>query len=227
MGEDARRKPGYATLAAIVIVMGISGLMGINLLWPVIFILLPGLVLLWLATAGGTLGALLFAVPGTLVAGTGALMFLQNLTGYWESWAYAWTLYGPFLGLGFAMMGQRIKEPGLITVGRWLVYAGVASFALFGLLFELIFFQSGGPLVPVLLIAAGLYLFSQSGGGKRLLTDIVGSLDGDKTKRKMKAKPKREDKLFTGPVVYGSTLRQRDGAQVAVLDMDDISEQRG
>ncbi len=221
MFENAAQKSGYITLAAILITLGVFGFMGMNMLWPVVFILLPGLVLLWLALAGGAVAAVIFAVPGMLIAGTGALMFLQNLTGYWESWAYAWTLYGPFLGLAFALMGRRIGEPALVAVGRWFVYAGVVAFAVFGVFFELLAFRSSGALLPMLLIAVGLYLLVQNTASGCLLAQSEDLRAVEKPKRKRK----REDRLFTGPVVYGSCVRKHGDARVAVVDVDDSPEQ--
>lgn len=217
MFENATQKSSYITLVVIFITLGAIGFMGMGLLWPAVFVLLPGLVLLWLALAGGAIGAVIFAVPGMLIAGTGALMLLQNLTGYWESWTYAWTLYGPFLGLAFALMGRQLNAPAMIAVGRWFVYVGVAAFVVFGMFFELLAFRSSGALLPLLLIAAGLYLLAQNRTGGCLHGQARYRLAGEKPKRK----PKREDKLFTGPVVYGSRVRKRHGAQVAVVDVED------
>lgn len=192
--------------------LGLMAVMGLDLLWPVIFILLPGLVMLWFAVAGGKIGAAAMSIPGMIVTGTGALMFVQNLTGYWESWAYAWTLYGAFLGFAFALMGSRLEERTLVAVGRWFVYASLAAFAAFGMFFELLIFSGTGPLGPVLLMAAGLYLLTRS---ERFAAAVDGS---HKSKRKVKGK-RGENKLFTGPIVYGSTVRAGNGARVAVVDV--------
>ena len=55
-------------------------------------------------------------------------------------------------------------------------------------------------------------------GAKNAVAALVG-VNKDKAKRKIK--PKREDKLFTGPVVYGSTVRSSGGAKIAVVDVDE------
>lgn len=192
--------------------LGLMTVMGLNLLWPVLFILLPGLVMLWIAVAGGKIGAVAMSIPAMIVTGTGALMFVQNLTGYWDSWAYAWTLYGAFLGFAFALMGRRLEEDTLVAVGRWFVYASLAAFAAFGMFFELLLFNGTGPLGPVLLMAAGLYLLTRS---ERFTAAVDGSHN---SKRKVKGK-RGEDRLFTGPIVYGSTVRAGSGARVAVVDV--------
>jgi len=45
------------------------------------------------------------AIPGTIIGGLGLMMFLQNLTGYWESWSYSWTVMLVLVGLGIFIMG--------------------------------------------------------------------------------------------------------------------------
>ena len=35
-------------------------------------------------------------------------MFLQNLTGYWESWSYSWTVILVLVGLGIFIMGGSL-----------------------------------------------------------------------------------------------------------------------
>jgi membrane-bound ClpP family serine protease len=40
------------------------------------------------------------AIPGSIIIVTGLILLAQNLTGYWESWSYAWTLIVIAVGLG-------------------------------------------------------------------------------------------------------------------------------
>lgn len=218
--NNARKsKNNRLPLAFILIAVVLIGFTNIGLLWPVIFILLPGLMLLFFALNGGKLGALMFAVPGMLVAGTGALLTLQNLTGYWESWAYAWTLYAVFLGLAFSLMGSELEEPFFKLLGRWFVYGGMFAFTLFGVFFELLIFGSLGTIGAVLFIAAGLYLMAQDKNRDWLAEFLGGSSQSSKLKRKMGKAKRKEDALFTGPIVYGSTVRTSNGAPISVTNL--------
>ncbi len=44
-------------------------------------------------------------VPATIVGGVGVLLYWQNETGNWASWAYAWTLIPGFVGIGLILSG--------------------------------------------------------------------------------------------------------------------------
>ncbi len=192
-------------LAVILIGLGVMSLMGIGLLWP-LFILVPGLVMLSLAFRGGRTGAAGMSIPGMIVTGTGALLFIQNLTGYWESWAYVWTLYGVFLGMGLMLMGQRLEDSSLHQIGRHFVNFSLIAFAGFAFLFEIVIGIGGhGPLNALVLIALGLFLLTRGAacGRMQALIGQVADLNG---KPKRKVKPKRDDKLFTGPIVYGTRV---------------------
>ncbi len=205
-----------AMIAVGLIGIGVMFFMGIGLLWPM-FILVPGLIMLGIAL-GGRVGAAALAIPGMLVSGTGALLFMTNVTGYWESWSYIWTLYGVFLGMGFMLMGQKFGEPSLQGIGRAFVYAGLAGCAAFVFFFEIIIGISGGPgpVGALLLIGAGLYLLSRDDTGQHLMAAFRSDA---KSKRKPKAK--HDEKLFTGPVVYGTRVKSRDTSRLTQTGPDD------
>jgi hypothetical protein len=190
------------------IAIGVMAFMGPGLLWPM-FILVPGLVLLGIALGCGRAGAAAMSIPAMIVSGIGALLFIQNLTGYWESWAYAWTLFGVFLGMGFMLMGQRLDDPSLHRVGRGFVRISLMAFAAFAFFFEVVIGISGGPgpIGALILIGLGLFLLARNREGQRSLLAV----DPHSEKAKHKNKSKRhEDKLFTGPIVYGSRAQARD-----------------
>ena len=213
-------KSGRVVLAVGLITLGAMSVMGLGLLWPVVFVLLPGLFMLWIAVAGGRLGAVSMAVPGMTVTGTGALLLVQNLTGHWSSWAYAWTLYGAFLGFAFTLMAQRLEEPAFAALGRWFVYASLTAFGVLGAIFELLIFNSSGLLGALLLIGLGLYLLLRGDTSERFAAAL-----GRPRKVKRTTKNKRRDNaLFTGPVVVGSTVRTDGGARVAVVDVERVPE---
>lgn len=76
-------------------------------------------------------------VAGTIVTTVGLLLFYQNATGHWESWAYAWTLVGPAAsGLGLAIWGIRSGSARDVRAGTWGLLGGLAFFAVLFLFFE-------------------------------------------------------------------------------------------
>ena len=132
--------------------------LSIGTLWP-LFVLGPGLLCLYFAVSNGRSGAPL-AIPGAIISGTGALLLYQSVTGNWQSWAYAWTLYPAFLGGGMMLMGNLSGSDHSRKAGRRLIIGGLAAFAVFGLLFESTIFNRmfAGLGWPVILIALGVVL---------------------------------------------------------------------
>ena len=191
------------------IALGTVPLFGFSAIWP-LTILAPGLVFLAMSYSGGRRTAP-FAIPGMLVAGTGALLFFQNLTGHWVSWSYAWTLYGVFLGLGFILMGKPMGDDTLPAVGRGFVKAGVIGFVAFAFSDGGSFTRRRGVLLSALLIAGGLILLARMLAGQQKRA-------GRKIKRK-----RREEALFTGPIVYGSrVVRSSNGSRMVAPEQDDL-----
>lgn len=132
-------------------VPGFADLINITFSWPVIVMLVgAGLLVLGLLT-----GTPEMAVPAFIVAGIGGILYYQNMTGNWGSWAYLWTLIPGFSGLGILaawLLGDRKKHSvrsALDTIGTSLVL-----FVVFGAFFGA--FRDLGPYWPVLLIVAGL-----------------------------------------------------------------------
>jgi hypothetical protein len=187
-------------IAVLLIAVGVMAMMGMGLLWP-LFILVPGLVMIALARAGQVQAAV-FGIPGALVTGTGALLLVQNLTGYWTSWSYAWTLYGAFTGWGLMRMGKQL-DGNLTTIGRVMAQWSMVAFVAAAIFFEAIIGVSGGigPMGALLLIGLGLHLLR--GDGPRPCSLLFSD--------KRKAKPKRKrDQPFTGPMMVGSRASERE-----------------
>jgi hypothetical protein len=96
-------------------------------------------------------------VPASIISGLGLLMYWQNLTGNWASWAYAWALIPGFVGVGVVLSGLmrgRVREA--VTGGGWLMFISLLMFLIFGSFL-------GGPVLfgqfwPVLLILLGAVL---------------------------------------------------------------------
>ncbi|UCH60714.1 MAG: hypothetical protein JSV61_04350 [Anaerolineales bacterium] len=121
--------------------------------WP-IFVVGAGVLLLFIGLLTGATG---MAVPATIVGGIGGLLYWQNATGNWESWAYAWALIPGFVGLGVIFAGLLGKTPrqGLREGGN-LIVISLVLFAIFSS------FLGGNNLLgaywPVLLILLGLWM---------------------------------------------------------------------
>ncbi len=69
--------------------------------WPFIIIGLGGVFLLWAILSG--VGGL--AIPGSILSGIGGILYYQNFTGDWESWAFIWALIPGFVGVGVIISG--------------------------------------------------------------------------------------------------------------------------
>ena len=180
---------GRRTGAIVLIGLGILFLLGQTLRfdifgfgWP-LMVMLPGLAFLYFAFTGDKNTAGL-AVPGAIVTGTGAILFYQNVTGHWESWAYIWALYPVFLGLALTFMGQRTGNEGEIKTGRGFMRWGGIAFVALWALFELVIFSGDKPfgnfMLPAVLIGAGAWMLFRGGRDE---------------------KSKRGEAMFSGPRV--------------------------
>jgi len=121
--------------------------------WPMIIeVVAVGLLVL-----GLMLGVPDMAVPATIVAGIGGILWWQNSTGNWGSWAYMWALIPGFVGVGMLLakvLGGRDRysiTSALSTIGSSLV-----MFVIFGAFFG--GFSWMGPYWPLMLIVAGLLI---------------------------------------------------------------------
>ena len=132
-----------------------------SLAWPVGVIALGGLFFAGMFASGKSGSGL--AIPGSIIGGLGLLLLYQNLTGHWESWAYAWALIVFFVGLGVYLMGLYAGDEGQKHGGARVMRTGFILFVIFGAFFEMLFSAGREPglrslLFPVLLILVGGYL---------------------------------------------------------------------
>jgi hypothetical protein len=138
-----------------------------DFLWPFIVIGIGGL--FFIAMFAGGKQAAGFAIPGTIIAGIGLILLFQNLTNYWESWAYGWTVILILVGLGIFISGVWSGSQNQRDAGSRLMKVGLILFIIFGALFELVFFDRFAPgirqfVFPVLLILLGLFLIINRAG---------------------------------------------------------------
>jgi hypothetical protein len=184
---NAERTRGLAALAVGLglIALGVLFLLGTvfqidiwGRLWP-FFIIVPGLLFFVGMVLIGKPGAPL-AVPGSIVTTVGLILFFQNATGLWSTWAYAWALIFPTaVGIGVAIAGFWGDDANAVRAGTIMAGVGMAILLFFAFFFEVILNLNGlrsGPigrvLIPMLIIAAGLVLLVfafRSKGNKRTL----------------------------------------------------------
>ncbi|TMB53264.1 MAG: hypothetical protein E6J50_00890 [Chloroflexi bacterium] len=170
IGSERRRgSGGAAVLGALLIAVGLLFLadqywnldLG-HYGWPIYVIGLGlAVVLLGLTQRSGS-GLTTF---GSMVTVLGLILFYQNLTGHWDSWAYAWTLIAPGgSGVGMALYGVRVGNAGMVRVGLWQIVTALGLFAAGFLFFEGLVGISGRrfPLpnwvLPLAVIVLGLLL---------------------------------------------------------------------
>lgn len=127
--------------------------------WP-IFIVASGLGLFVLAFAVGGKPGTGFAVPAGIVTMTGVVLAVQNATGLWQTWAYAWALVAPFgVGLGLVVYGLLTGQRDLVKGGTAPLLTGLGLFAGFALFFEGFIGLSGFAIAGAdTIIAAGVVI---------------------------------------------------------------------
>jgi hypothetical protein len=118
--------------------------------WPMIIVGV-GVLLLVFGLMAGEPG---MAVPACVVGGIGGLLYWQNATGNWESWAYAWALIPGFVGVGTMLMGILSRDGGQVRSAAWLLAISAILFVVFGSFFGALGFL--GKYWPVLLILLGV-----------------------------------------------------------------------
>ena len=102
---------------------------------------------------------------GPSTVAVGLVLFYQDQTGRWESWAYAWALVGPAAsGLGLALWGIRSGDRQDVRNGTWGLLGGLAFFVIGFLFFEGIIGISGERLplpewaLPAVVIGIGVVI---------------------------------------------------------------------
>lgn len=169
-GRQPADNRGGVVLGVVLIGLGLLFLadrvVGLDLAtagWP-LFVIVPGLLLfVWGLSMTGREGVGL-AVGGGITTVVGLILAVQNATGLWATWAYAWALVGPGgTGVGLLGYGLSHRDQGLVTSGLRSLGSGLALFVAFGLFFEGVIGLSGQPFLtsdsgPVILVVAGVVI---------------------------------------------------------------------
>ncbi|HTX92565.1 MAG TPA: hypothetical protein VMC09_15235 [Anaerolineales bacterium] len=129
--------------------------------WPM-WVILLGALLLVLGLLTGAPG---MAVPACFFAGLGCILYYQNATGNWTSWAYMWTLFPGFAGIGeilAGVLGQDFKRS--LSHGLNGILISAILFAIFGTFFNAwTIFGVYSAYVPIaLLFLGGLWLIGRA-----------------------------------------------------------------
>ena len=107
----------------------LADLIQVDYAWPV-WVIGVGALFLVLSVIASAPG---LAVPAAIIAGIGGLLYWQDLTGDYASWAYAWTLIPGCVGVGIflsSVMEGRFMH-GLREMAN-LVFFSLIMFGIFG-----------------------------------------------------------------------------------------------
>lgn len=170
--ETKSRNAGSLVFGVLLVLFGLMALLSqvfkgfdfIGTFWPFIIIGVGVMFFVGMFAGGKSVSGL--AVPGTIIAGIGLMLFVQNLAKYFESWAYAWALIIIFVGLGIFIMGWWGENSGQRKGGINVMRIGLILFLIFGAFFEMLFRAStwADYFFPVGLILLGLYLVLRRSG---------------------------------------------------------------
>lgn len=164
--ETRNRHIGSLTAGVILIAFGLLALAsqlfrGFDFwgtFWPLMLIGVGIVFFAGMFASGRSGGGL--AIPGAIFSGIGLLMFIQNLTGHWESWAYGWTVIVMSVGVGIYIAGWWSGSDYQRHAGTRVFGIGLVLFVIFGAFFEMIFQSSqiAELIFPAALIVLGGYL---------------------------------------------------------------------
>jgi hypothetical protein len=155
------------TMGIVLIILGVLFLVGQSLdffqfgdLWPMIIVGIGGAFFLGMILGGKSTGGL--AIPGSIISMVGLILLFQEITGWWETWSYAWALIIVAVGIGQVIYSYWSDIPSLRKSGWETAKVGLILFIIFGAIMEFIFSITGvatrGSLVfwSALLLVIGL-----------------------------------------------------------------------
>jgi hypothetical protein len=131
---------GALVVGALLIVFGAIALVvrvsGVEVGWPA-WVILPGVALLIAAFAVPEPGGSGLAAAGGIVTAVGTLLAVQDATGTYASWAYAWALVAPGgVGAGLLIYGLLMRRGDIARGGLGSLVTGVVLFLIGFLFFE-------------------------------------------------------------------------------------------
>jgi len=134
--------------------------------WPLL-VIVPGLALLVIGLLVGGQPGVGLSIAGSITTMVGVVLVIQNQTGLYETWAYAWALVAPGgVGIGMLLSGITQGDRELATDGARTALVGVGLFLGFGIFFEGFVGLSGGggffaePFIAAALVAIGIVVMT-------------------------------------------------------------------
>ena len=144
--------------------------------WPV-WVIGPGLIFI---LAGLISGVFELMIPGSIISGIGLILYYQNATGDYQSWAYAWALIIVFVGIGVFLANLfRGKLGTAFEEGGPPIMTGLIMFLIFGSIFRAAFGQSPllGDYWPVLLMVVGVWLLIKPFFRRKRKVEVVVNME--------------------------------------------------
>ena len=135
-------------------VPGIQDWLDDNFTWPM-WTIGAGLIVLLIGLLTGAPG---MAVPASIIAGIGGILYYQNQTGEYDSWSYMWALIPGFVGVGTilaGLLGENTRRN--LSHGMNLIVISAVLFLVFGSFFGGLSIL-GDYGAAILLILLGLYV---------------------------------------------------------------------
>ena len=131
---------GALVVGALLIVLGAAALAtqvsGVTIGWPA-WVILPGLAMLVAAFALPEPGGSGLAAVGGIVTAVGTVLAVQDATGTYASWAYAWALVAPGgVGVGLLLYGLLTRRGDIARGGLASLVTGIVIFLVGFLFFE-------------------------------------------------------------------------------------------
>ena len=125
-----------------------------NLAWPM-WTIGAGLLILLIGLITGNPG---MAIPASIVAGIGGILYYQYLTDDYRSWSYMWALIPGFVGVGVILTGLLGEHPRHnLARGLNLLFISAAVFLVFATFFGGLSIL-GDYGAPAILILLGAYI---------------------------------------------------------------------
>lgn len=166
MTGQASPQRGGLIVGLVLILLGGAALLvqvgGLTIGWP-IWIIVPGLALILGAVAVGGSGGAGIASVGGIVLMTGVVLAVQEASGLYQTWAYAWALVAPGgVGVGLTVYGLLTRRGDDLRAGLTTLFVSIVIFLVGFLFFEGVLGLSGDRFaevtevaVPVLLVGLG------------------------------------------------------------------------
>lgn len=124
--------------------------------WPLNIVAIGGLILL----IGILLGAPGMAIPASIVACVGGILYYQKIFEDYQSWSYMWTLIIGSIGVGQVLSGLLGSGRHEISSGLNTIVVSAVLFIIFAAIFgKLTILGSFGP--AILLILLGIWVIAR------------------------------------------------------------------